>query len=97
MANIVDRLIEDTNNLLISNGKNIQLGISAKARKQLCADGYDPKMGARPLKRVFESEVKKPLSKTILFESLDDVLIKVDYDVQQQSYAFTHKAIRPRR
>ena len=97
MANIVDRLIEDTNKLLISNGKNIQLGISAKARKQLCADGYDPAMGARPLKRVFEAEVKKPLSKTILFESLDDVLIKVDYDVQQQSYAFTHKAIRPRR
>ena len=97
MANIVDRLIEDTNKLLISNGKNIQLGISAKARKQLCADGYDPKMGARPLKRVFESEVKKPLSKTILFESLDDVLIKVDYDVSEQSYAFTHKALRPRR
>ncbi len=97
MANIVDRLIEDTNRLLISNGKNIQLGISAKARKQLCADGYDPSMGARPLKRVFESEVKKPLSKTILFESLDDVLIKVDYDVSEQSYAFTHKALRPRR
>ncbi len=97
MANIVDRLIEDTNKLLISNGKNIQLGISVKARKQLCADGYDPKMGARPLKRVFEAEVKKPLSKTILFESLDDVLIKVDYDVSSQSYAFTHKTIRPRR
>ena len=97
MANIVDRLIEDTNQLLISNGKNIQLAISAKARKQLCADGYDPSMGARPLKRVFESEVKKPLSKTILFESLDDVLIKVDYDVSDESYAFTHKAIRPRR
>ncbi len=97
MANIVDRLIEDTNKLLISNGKNIQLGISAKARKKLCADGYDPAMGARPLKRVFEAEVKKPLSKTILFESLDDVLIKVDYDVQLQTYTFTHKAIRPRR
>ena len=97
MANIVDRLIEDTNKLLISNGKNIQLRITAGARKQLCADGYDPKMGARPLKRVFEAEVKKPLSKTILFESLDDVLIKVDYDVSEQTYAFTHKAIRPRR
>ena len=97
MGSIVDRLIEDTNKLLISNGKNIQLGISAKARKQLCADGYEPTMGARPLKRVFEAEVKKPLSKTILFESLDDVLIKVDYDVQSESYTFTHKAIRPRR
>jgi ATP-dependent Clp protease ATP-binding subunit ClpA len=97
MGSIVDRLITDTNHLLISNGKNIQLGISVKARKQLCADGYDPTMGARPLKRVFEAEVKKPLSKKILFESLDDVLIKVDYDVQSESYTFTDKAIRPRR
>jgi ATP-dependent Clp protease ATP-binding subunit ClpA len=97
MGSIVDRLITDTNDLLISNGKNIQLGITLKARKQLCADGYDPTMGARPLKRVFEAEVKKPLSKKILFESLNDVLIKVDYDVQSESYTFTHKAIRPRR
>jgi ATP-dependent Clp protease ATP-binding subunit ClpA len=97
MGSIVDRLITDTNDLLISNGKNIQLGITLKARKQLCADGYEPTMGARPLKRVFETEVKKPLSKKILFESLDDVLIKVDYDVQSESYTFTDKAIRPRR
>jgi ATP-dependent Clp protease ATP-binding subunit ClpA len=97
MGSIVDRLITDTNDLLISNGKNIQLGITLKARKQLCADGYEPTMGARPLKRVFEAEVKKPLSKKILFESLDDVLIKVDYDVQSESYTFTDKAIRPRR
>ena len=97
MGSIVDRLITDTNDLLISNGKNIQLGITLKARKQLCADGYEPTMGARPLKRVFEAEVKKPLSKKILFESLNDVLIKVDYDVQSESYTFTHKAIRPRR
>ena len=97
MGSIVDRLITDINDLLISNGKNIQLGITLKAREQLCADGYEPTMGARPLKRVFEAEVKKPLSKKILFESLNDILIKVDYDVQSESYTFTHKAIRPRR
>ena len=97
MGSIVDRLITDINDLLISNGKNIQLGITLKAREQLCADGYEPTMGARPLKRVFEAEVKKPLSKKILFESLNDILIKVDYDVQSESYTFTHKAISPRR
>ena len=96
MGSIVDRLIEDTNNLLISNGKNIRLAISAKARNQLCETGYEPSMGARPLKRVFENEVKKPLSKKILFESLDDKLIKVDYNVREETYTFKDAPIRPR-
>ncbi len=97
MGNIVDRLIADTNNLLISNGKNIKIAVSEGARHQLCEDGYDPSMGARPLKRVFEHEVKKPLSKKILFENIEDKIIKVDYDVQQKKYTFRDAALRPRR
>ena len=96
MGNIVDRLIADTNNLLISNGKNIKIAVSEGARHQLCEDGYDPSMGARPLKRVFEHEVKKPLSKKILFENIEDKIIKVDYDVQQKEYTFRDAALRPR-
>lgn len=96
MGNIVDRLIADTNNLLISNGKNIKIAVSELARHQLCEDGYDPSMGARPLKRVFEHEVKKPLSKKILFENIEDKIIKVDYDVQQKEYTFRDAALRPR-
>jgi ATP-dependent Clp protease ATP-binding subunit ClpA len=96
MGSIVDRLIADTNKLLISNGKNIKIAVSGNAREQLCIDGYDPSMGARPLKRVFEHEVKKPLSKKILFENLEDKLIKVDYDAQQKEYTFRDAAMRPR-
>ena len=96
MGSIVDRLITDTNDLLISNGKNITLAISVKARKQLCETGYEPSMGARPLKRVFENEVKKPLSKKILFEGIDDKLIKVDYNVQEDTYTFKDSPIRPK-
>ena len=97
MGSIVDRLLADTNQLLISNGKNIELLMSERARTQLCESGYEPSMGARPLKRVFENMVKKPLSKKILFENLDDKLIKVDYDVQQAEYKFKDAPKRPRR
>lgn len=97
MSNIVDRLIEDTNKLLISNGKNIKLVITDRAKDQLCETGYDPSMGARPLKRVFENEVKKPLSKKILFESLDNKLIKVIYDENQKEYKFKDAPMRPNR
>jgi ATP-dependent Clp protease ATP-binding subunit ClpA len=43
-------------------------------------------MGARPLKRVFEDKVKKPLSKKILFENITnrDILI----DIQDDEYTF---------
>ena len=34
-------------------------------------------MGARPLKRLFEGDLKKPLSKKILFEDLKDVIVHV--------------------
>ena len=43
-------------------------------------------MGARPLKRVFEDNIKKPLSKKILFEDLNNVNISVD--VQNEEYTF---------
>ena len=34
-------------------------------------------MGARPLKRLFENELKKPLSKKILFEDLKNIKLTV--------------------
>ena len=40
-------------------------------------NGYEPTMGARPLKRLFETKVKIPLSKKILFDDLKNVTIDV--------------------
>ena len=40
-------------------------------------NGYEPTMGARPLKRLFEGDLKKPLSKKILFEDLKNVTVHV--------------------
>lgn len=50
--------------------KNITVTITAQARQWLTENGYDPKMGARPLERLFEEKIKKPLSKEILFGKL---------------------------
>ena len=77
---IVDRLVKDTNNLLATNNSTVRIRITEAARNKLAEDGYEPSMGARPLKRVFENEIKKPLSKKILFEKLIDAWITVDYD-----------------
>lgn len=78
MVMIVDRLVKETNDLLESNGSTVRIEVTEAARKQLSEDGYEPTMGARPLKRVFEENVKKPLSRKVLFEDLNDVTITVD-------------------
>lgn len=47
--------------------KGIQLEISDKAVRYLAETGYDRAMGARPIQRIINSEIGKPLSKKILF------------------------------
>ena len=79
MLKIVDRLVLETNELLVDNESKVTIALADPARKQFATDGYEPTMGARPLKRVFEEQIKKPLSKKILFEDLTSVDLKVDY------------------
>lgn len=79
MLLIVDRLVKEINVLLIENESNNTISLTENAREQLAEDGYQPSMGARPLKRVFEDKIKKPLSKKILFDNLSGSQISIDY------------------
>jgi ATP-dependent Clp protease ATP-binding subunit ClpA len=79
MLKIVDRLVKETNELLLSNDSTVKVSISDIARQQLADDGYEPTMGARPLKRVFEEKVKKPLSRKILFDDLKNIRVHIDF------------------
>jgi len=51
--------------------KNVQIELSGKARKFLAKEGYDPAMGARPLARVIQEKIKRPLAEEILFGKLE--------------------------
>lgn len=57
--------------------QKLKIKFTAAAKKHLAEKGYDPKMGARPLKRLIQNEVKKPLSKKILFDEKKDFTIDV--------------------
>jgi ATP-dependent Clp protease ATP-binding subunit ClpA len=59
--------------------KNIRLSISEDLVDHLAQEGYDPKMGARPLSRKIDELIKVPLSKKILFERLSDCDLYADY------------------
>jgi ATP-dependent Clp protease ATP-binding subunit ClpA len=70
MRMIVNSEVEKTEIML--EGKNISLTVTSQARDWLATEGLDPLMGARPFERLFESKIKKPLSKEILFGKLVD-------------------------
>lgn len=46
--------------------KQIKIMLSEKLKTWLCNEGYDPEMGARPLKRLITKKIVEPLSKHIL-------------------------------
>ncbi len=65
---VVDKFILQLEMQLADRGVDIEL--SQAARAHLAAKGYDPQMGARPLSRVIQDEIKKPLAEELLFGKL---------------------------
>jgi ATP-dependent Clp protease ATP-binding subunit ClpA len=68
VAKIVDKFVAELQAQLVE--KKVTLTLTAEARGWLADRGFDPKMGARPMARIIQSEVKKPLAEKILFGEL---------------------------
>lgn len=75
---IVIKFIDEINTLLAP--KNININIDESAVLKLIEDGFDEKMGARPMKRIIAEKIKKPLSKRIVFENLSNTQINVKFN-----------------
>ena len=78
---VVDKQIDELRTLVAAKGVTIEL--DPAARVWLAAKGFDRAFGARPMARLIERVVKKPLSDALLFGSLADggkVWIVVDND-----------------
>lgn len=52
--------------------KNVKIAITDETLDYLVDKGFDPKMGARPLQRVIDKEIKMPLARELLFGKLKD-------------------------
>jgi ATP-dependent Clp protease ATP-binding subunit ClpA len=50
--------------------KDVTISVSKAAREWLAERGFDPKMGARPMKRVIQEQIKRPLADDLLFGEL---------------------------
>jgi len=65
---VVDKNLRELQVLL--DEKNVVLEVSKEAREWLGNKGYDPAFGARPMARVVEEHIKKPLAEEMLFGKL---------------------------
>jgi len=77
LRKIVAKMINDINDLL--SDKGIQLIISETVVDKIIKEGYDSKMGARPLARKINELIKVPLSRKIVFDKLPTgVIMRAD-------------------
>jgi ATP-dependent Clp protease ATP-binding subunit ClpA len=67
---VVDKLVVE---LEVKLGHNdVTLELSDEAREWIAERGYDAKMGARPMARIIQEKVKRPLAEELLFGALAD-------------------------
>jgi ATP-dependent Clp protease ATP-binding subunit ClpA len=80
--------------------RNVTIELSVKAQAYLARRGYDKKMGARPLARLIQNEIKKPLAEELLFGKLvDGGLVRVGHKEGKLSFVIEAqvKAAPPQR
>jgi len=67
---VVDKFVAELEGQLAERGVSIE--ISSKARAWIGDKGYSPEYGARPLARIIQEHIKKPLAEELLFGKLSD-------------------------
>lgn len=90
ISQVVDKFIVELQAQL--DEKGVSLEVSQAAKRWLCAKGYDKAMGARPMARVIQDSLKKPLANELLFGSLvngGSVSIDLDEDTNKLTYHFS--------
>ena len=70
METIVEKFVMQLESQL--KDRKVAITLTPDARTWLAKKGYDPKMGARPLGRVIQREVRDPLTDEILFGKLEN-------------------------
>ena len=68
LSHVVDKFLVELETQL--DAKKVGIHVDEAARQWLGDKGYDPKMGARPMARVIQEHLKKPLANALLFGEL---------------------------
>jgi len=87
---IVDLMIANLDDRL--KAKDMGIELTQAAKDLLAARGYDPLLGARPLRRTIQREIEDSLSERILFGELkagEIIVVDVEGDAAEAKFTFT--------
>jgi ATP-dependent Clp protease ATP-binding subunit ClpC len=90
IISIVDLMVANLDERL--KVKDMGIELTQGAKDLLAARGYDPMLGARPLRRTIQREIEDPLSERILFSELkagEIIVVDVDGDGPDATFTFT--------
>lgn len=85
--NVVDKLLIELEVQL--EAKNVTIDVTTEAKQWLARNGYDKHMGARPMARLIQDNLKKSLANELLFGELAEgghVVVKVENDALTYEY-----------
>jgi len=92
MLLIVDKFVAELGKQL--GERKVTVTLSPAARERLAKKGYDPMNGARPLARVMQDEVKRPLTDELLFGALaSGGSVAVDVADDKLTFAFAKAVV----
>ena len=93
---VVDKFVMQLEGQL--SDRNVTIELTMEAKKWLARRGYDTRMGARPLGRVIQQEIKKQLADQLLFGDLiAGGHVKVDIVDDMATFSITPSKVAPKK
>ena len=83
IAKVVDKFLLQLEHQLLD--KKVEAEFTPALRKYLAEKGFDPQMGARPMHRLIQEKIRKPLADELLFGKLaDGGFVRIDWDAAKE-------------
>lgn len=89
IAHVLDKFLTELQAQL--DEKRVVLHVDEDARYWLAEKGYDPAMGARPMSRLIQEKIKRPLAEQILFGSLSENGGEVQVHLKNDELVFEYE------
>ena len=88
ISQVVDKFIMQLEEQLAD--RKVTIVLSGTARSWLAKRGYDPSFGARPLTRLIQEKIKKPLAEELLFGKLKNGgTVRIGVKAKQLTFSYT--------
>lgn len=90
IVKVVDKFLLQLEHRLLD--KKVEAEFTPALRKYLAEKGFDPQMGARPMHRLIQEKIRKPLADELLFGKLaDGGFVRIDWDAAKEEAVLKFK------